>query len=254
MLVFLNLKPMSDQFRLNGRQLRRRDDNVCVRREHRCDIAIDGQTTDQTPVTVAIQNLNQQREIAASPVGDRFENFSCGHLVKQAVSLRFDTQTDSLRYSLSNIPAAPMPPPTHIVTMPYRPLRLPISRKIDAVSFAPVHPNGWPSAIAPPFTFTLSGFSSSILITASDWAAKASFSSITAMSSRVRPASFKTFGIANTGPIPISSGGHPAVAYATSRAIGFAPNCLARSSDMTIAAAAPSDICEELPAVMVPFN
>src|SRR5262245_26003134 len=52
--------------------------------------------------------------------------------------------------SHSNTPAAPCPPPTHIVTIPYfAPLRG-ISRRIVAVSFAPVHPSGWPSAIAPP--------------------------------------------------------------------------------------------------------
>ena len=31
------------------------------------------------------------------------------------------------------------------------------------------------------------------------------------------------------------------------------PSALARSADMTTAAAAPSDICDELPAVTVPF-
>ena len=54
--------------------------------------------------------------------------------------------------------------------------------------------------------------------------------------------------------MPISSGGHPAVAYATNRAIGFTPKLFARSADITIAAAAPSDICDALPAVIVPFT
>ena len=47
-----------------------------------------------------------------------------------------------------------MPPPMHIVTMPKRALRRCSSRISDAVSFAPVHPSGCPSAIAPPFGFT----------------------------------------------------------------------------------------------------
>jgi len=38
------------------------------------------------------------------------------------------------------IPAAPIPPPTHIVTIPYLPLRRFSSRMMLAVSFAPVHP------------------------------------------------------------------------------------------------------------------
>src|SRR6185369_751715 len=107
MLVFLHFKSTGDQFRPNGRQFRRGDDNVCVCRKHRSDIAIDGQTANEAPVTMAIQNLNQEREIAAAPVGDRFEYFSCSHF---GGALQI--------YSLSNIPAAPMPPPTHIVTMP----------------------------------------------------------------------------------------------------------------------------------------
>ena len=56
-----------------------------------------------------------------------------------------------------------MPPPTHIVTMPY--LRLPALQFLQqlAVSLAPVQPSGWPSAIAPPLTFTFAGSSPSCL-------------------------------------------------------------------------------------------
>ena len=57
----------------------------------------------------------------------------------------------------SKIPAAPMPPPMHMVTIPYRPLRRLSSRKIVAVSLAPVHPNGCPSATAPPLGLILLG-------------------------------------------------------------------------------------------------
>ena len=58
----------------------------------------------------------------------------------------------------SIIPAIPCPPPTQAVTMPYFLLRRFISFVICIVSFAPVHPNGWPNAIAPPLIFTMSGF------------------------------------------------------------------------------------------------
>jgi hypothetical protein len=50
----------------------------------------------------------------------------------------------------------------HIVTMAYLPLRLFSSWSAVAVSFAPVQPSGWPSAIAPPCTFTFSGGNSSV--------------------------------------------------------------------------------------------
>ena len=46
----------------------------------------------------------------------------------------------------------------HMVTMPYFTLRRSISRRIVAVSFAPVHPSGCPSAMAPPLTLTRSAF------------------------------------------------------------------------------------------------
>ena len=56
----------------------------------------------------------------------------------------------------SKIPAAPMPPPTHIVTNPYRAFRRFISYRSVVVSLAPVHPRGWPSAMAPPLTLSRS--------------------------------------------------------------------------------------------------
>src|SRR5207302_10448868 len=64
---------------------------------------------------------------------------------------------------------------------------------------------------------------------------------------------FKALGMANTGPRPISSGLYPAVANDRKRPSGLIPRALARSADMTTVAAAPSDICEELPAVTLPL-
>ncbi len=59
----------------------------------------------------------------------------------------------------SKIPAAPIPVPTHIVTMPYfRFLRRNACTTV-AERIAPVAPSGWPSAIAPPIGLTLAGSS-----------------------------------------------------------------------------------------------
>ncbi len=58
--------------------------------------------------------------------------------------------------------------------------------------------------------------------------------------------------MATTGPIPMMSGGTPATAKLTKRAIGFKPSSRAFESDMTNAMAAPSLVCDEFPAVAVP--
>src|SRR5690606_9982731 len=72
--------------------------------------------------------------------------------------------------SASKIPAAPMPVPMHIVTMPYLCFLRRMPWTMVAVRIAPVAPSGWPSAIAPPSGLTLSGSSSESRITASAWA------------------------------------------------------------------------------------
>src|SRR5690606_21319071 len=104
-----------------------------------------------------------------------------------------------MRYSASKMPAAPMPVPTHIVTMPYLPpvRRRPCTRV--AVRIAPVAPKGWPSAIAPPRGLILSGSSSRSRMTASDWAAKASFSSIQSRSCWRMPLAASALGMATLG-------------------------------------------------------
>ena len=53
--------------------------------------------------------------------------------------------------------------------------------------------------MAPPFTFTISGFKPNSLTTAKDCAAKASFNSIKSIWSCFNPACFNAFGIAVTG-------------------------------------------------------
>ena len=66
------------------------------------------------------------------------------------------------------------------------------------------------------------------------------------------PACFKTFGIASIGAIPITRGSTPATAKSTRRAIGLTFNCFIILSLTTRTKAAPSLVCEELPAVTVP--
>jgi len=48
-------------------------------------------------------------------------------------------------------PAAPIPVPMHIETNPYFPPVLLNSGSKVAIYLAPVQPNGWPKAMAPPF-------------------------------------------------------------------------------------------------------
>ncbi len=109
----------------------------------------------------------------------------------------------------SKIPAAPWPVPTHIVTMPYLSWRRRSACTSVAERIAPVAPSGWPSAIAPPIGLTRFAVEFELLITASDCAANASFSSIQPRSSSFRPALFSAAGIASIGPMPMISGGTP---------------------------------------------
>src|SRR6185503_13619133 len=74
-------------------------------------------------------------------------------------------------------------------------------------------------AIAPPFTLTFSGSSSSSRKTGSACAANASFSSTRSISATVRPARSSALRDAGIGPRPIVAGSTPATALETSRAI-----------------------------------
>ena len=115
-------------------------------------------------------------------------------------------------------------------------------------------PSGWPSAIAPPFGLTCSASSGrpSSRSTASDWAAKASLSSMTSKSSIVsRVAAQKRLG-GRHRPDAHEPGCTPALAPPRR-----APAARARSARRLLAeanrtAAAPSLTPEALPAVTVP--
>ena len=110
-------------------------------------------------------------------------------------------------------------------------------------------PSGWPSAIAPPLTFTRSSSRPSSRTTARLCEANASFSSTRSRSlafTPVRASSLRTAGI---GPMPITRGSTPATALPAKRMNGSAPSARARSSLAITTAAAPSLMPLELPAV-----
>ncbi len=119
---------------------------------------------------------------------------------------------------------------------------------------APLHPIGWPRAIAPPLTLSRSGSKPSSRSTASTWAANASLSSIRSMSSsetRVLSSRLRTAG---TGPMPMISGCTPSTRELTHRAIGSTPSLSAVSPARTSIEAAPSVIPLEFPAVTDPLS
>ena len=60
--------------------------------------------------------------------------------------------------------------------------------------------------------------------------------------------------VAGIGPVSISTGSTPTVVWSTIRARGVTPSSSAFSRDMRSTAAAPSEICEELPAVIRPSS
>ena len=98
---------------------------------------------------------------------------------------------------------------------------------------APEQPSGCPSAMAPPFTFTMFGSSPSSRITARLWLAKASFSSTSSMSFSFRPAFSTAFGTAATGPMPMMRGSTPATAWLRMVARGAIPLAAAAAADMS---------------------
>ena len=119
---------------------------------------------------------------------------------------RFDDQ-----FRFSKIPAAPWPPPMHIVTMPYFALRRFISRRIVAVSFAPVQPERMPERDRAAVGIHLLRIEARLAnhgqrlhgegLVQLDHA-----DVVQLQAARVSSA----FGIATTGPMPMISGGTPA--------------------------------------------
>ena len=120
---------------------------------------------------------------------------------------------------------------------------------------APEQPRGWPKAMAPPLTLTISGLRPSSRTQATDWAAKASLISTRPKSSSFSPLGSRAFislRVAATGPMPMMRGSTPAAAPAMMRAMGLRPSSLALSADISTRAEAPSLRPEALPAVVTP--
>ncbi|MCY1185155.1 hypothetical protein D9M73_259110 [compost metagenome] len=65
---------------------------------------------------------------------------------------------------------------------------------------------------------------------------------------------FSSLGTENTGPMPISSGSQPATVNPRKNALGCKPSARAFSKLITRVMEAPSDNCEELPAVTEPSS
>src|SRR3954453_18231914 len=99
-----------------------------------------------------------------------------------------NVKTNQPVQSRATVRAIPMPPPMHRVARPFLASRFCISCSRVIRTRAPDAPIGWPSAMAPPLTFTFDGSQPSSLLTAQAWAAKASFASIRSRSSTDQPA------------------------------------------------------------------
>src|SRR5699024_4182497 len=125
--------------------------------------------------------------------------------------------------TLSMMRARPWPPPTHRVARPNWPSRSrrPLIKVV--VMRAPVEPQGWPSAIAPPWTLSLSWSMPRSSADGMTCAAKASFSSTRSMSSMPRPALVSARRVDSTGPRPMISGLSPETPVETILARGVMP-------------------------------
>ena len=148
----------------------------------------------------------------------------------------------------------PSPPPQHIVTRPTSLSERSSSCSSVVIRRAPVEPSGWPSAIAPPFTFTRSMSGSSSRRHAATTDANASLISTRSMSSIFIPLRSRSFFVAGIGPVSMITGSTPTVVWSTIRARGFSPSDSAFFRSMSSTAAAPSEICDELPAVILPSS
>ena len=91
------------------------------------------------------------------------------------------------------------------------------------MSIGPVPPIGWPRAIAPPLTLSLSVSRPSSRIALSTTAAKASLISHRSMSSTVMPAFCSARWAAGAGPVSMITGSEPTAAVMRMRARGFRP-------------------------------
>ena len=74
------------------------------------------------------------------------------------------------------------------------------------------------------------------------------------MSSIFIPLRSSSFWVAGIGPVSMITGSTPTVVWSTILARGLSPSSSAFSRVISSTAAAPSEICEELPAVILPSS
>src|SRR3954453_6430180 len=164
-----------------------------------------------------------------------------------------DKDLDCVQTRSISVPV-PRPPPQHIVTKPIDLSERSSSCTSVVIRPAPVGPKGWPMAIAPPFTLTRSMSGLCSRCQAATTGANASLISNRSMSLIVIPLRSRIFCVAGIGPSSIRTGSQPTVVWSTIRARGVMPSSFALSALISSTAAAPSEICEALPAVIFPSS
>src|SRR5690606_14930146 len=150
------------------------------------------------------------------------------------------------------IRASPCPPPPHRAAAPVPPPRRLSSRARVRARRAPDIPIGWPSAMAPPLGLTRSGSRPSSLVDARPTAANASLISTTSRSVGSMPSFLQAAAIARDGWLCRVESGPATTPCAPISASQVRPSSSALVLLITTTAAAPSEIWEALPAVMVP--
>ena len=152
------------------------------------------------------------------------------------------------------IRASPWPPPPQIAAPPRSTPRRRISCASVSTRRAPLAPIGWPSATAPPFTFTMSSSDARACgWRCSDTAANASLISMRPRSWTSSPAFFSAFCSAmrrHRVQVREAVRRHAVRHDLRDRLQAELVGLLARL--VTTTAAAPSEICEALPAVIGP--
>ena len=108
--------------------------------------------------------------------------------------------------------------------------------------------------MAPPLGFVFSRSAPTSLAHASTTEANASLISNVSMSPIDRPVRSSRRCVASIGPVSMSTGSTPTRQVSTMRARGVRPSSLAAGSVIISTAAAPSEICDELPAVCTPSS
>src|SRR2546428_3265912 len=170
----------------------------------------------------------------------------------RAVDVVEDVLVISHQSARSSKVPVPSPPPQHIVTRAWRPLVRFSSWTALVMSTAPVAPSGWPSAIAPPLGLTRVMSASTTSAHESTTEANASLISTTSMSLMANRLRRNIWGVTSCGPVSIITGSTPMRVESTTLAKGLRLCSAAHLSLVSRTAAAPSEICELVPAVWTP--